>query len=198
MLRAALRSAWRLNPQARQQNAVWDARLAASVCPQDEQRWLVPLGFTTISSRPASSALYATIEVSAPPGCSQDLSVEPRLLSDLGTGFFQAASGGAGHVGDLEVLEDQQVVGVHQPPGKLVEAIPAAVGNPAVLGGHRLDGLPATVGSPPLASQAPLGGNEGVGASRQVAGDLEELPVRAGRQGGYSENEACVHVCGRD
>src|SRR5437879_941623 len=66
MLRAALTSAWSLNPHPQQQNTACEGRLAAAVCPQDEQRWLVPLGFTTISSRPASSALYATIEMRPP------------------------------------------------------------------------------------------------------------------------------------
>src|SRR2546429_9745750 len=79
MLRAALRSALRLNPQARQQNASRDGRLAASVCPQDEQRWLVPLGFTTISSRPASSALYATIEMSAPQDAARISRLSPAF-----------------------------------------------------------------------------------------------------------------------
>src|SRR5437588_12770751 len=76
MLRAALTSAWSLNPHPRQQNTACEGRLAASVGPQDEQRWLVPLGFTTITSRPASAlsgalrgasgALYATIEMRPP------------------------------------------------------------------------------------------------------------------------------------
>src|SRR2546423_12501353 len=87
MLRAALTSAWSLNPHPRQQNTACEGRLAPSVCPQDEQRWLGPLGFTTISSRPASSALYATIEMRPPHEAARISRVSPAFRATWEPGF---------------------------------------------------------------------------------------------------------------
>src|ERR1700719_1560294 len=86
MLRAALTSAWSLNPQARQQNTACEGRFGAAVCPQDEQRRLVSLGFTTISSRPASSALYATIEMSAPQDAASISRLSPAFCATFEPG----------------------------------------------------------------------------------------------------------------
>src|SRR5260370_25155726 len=86
VVRAALTSAWSLNPHARQENTACEGRFAASVCPQDEQRWLVPLGFTTISSRPASSALYATIEMNAPQDAARISRLSPAFWATLEPG----------------------------------------------------------------------------------------------------------------
>src|SRR6266581_1411011 len=86
MLRAALRSALSLNPQARQQNSAWDRRLAASVWPHDEQRRLVSRGFTRISSRPASSALYATIPMRPPHEAARISRLRPAFWATLDPG----------------------------------------------------------------------------------------------------------------
>jgi hypothetical protein len=40
------------------------------------------------------------------------------------------------HVGDLEVLVDDEVVIVDQPTGQLVGEVPASVGDLAIVGGH--------------------------------------------------------------
>src|SRR5437879_2389801 len=86
MLRAALRSAWSPNPQARQQNSAWDLRLAASVWPHDEHRRLVSRGFTRISSRPASSALYATIPMRPPHAAARMSRLRPAVRATLDPG----------------------------------------------------------------------------------------------------------------
>ena len=75
-----------------------------------------------------------------------------------------------------------------------MEAVPAAVGDPAVLVGHPVHGLASPVGAPLLAGEAPLGGGQGLPAPGQVAGVLEELPVGAGRQVRNPEVEAGLGV----
>jgi hypothetical protein len=177
------------------------------VCPQDEQRRLVALGFTTISSRPASS-LIRRLEGrlgrfvrdhrdERPPGRGKDLPVEARLLRHPGAGFLQGAPGGADHVGDLQVFEHHDVIAVHEPPGELVKAVAPAVGDPAVLGCHPGHGLLSPVGAPLLSGEAPLGVRERLPALGEVAGVLKELPVGARRQVGHAEVEAGLPVRGR-
>ena len=61
------------------------------------------------------------------------------------------------HVGDLEVLVDDEVVIVHQPTGQLVGEVPASAGDLAVVGGHPLLGLFPVLGTGDLGGQVPLG-----------------------------------------
>ncbi len=90
-------------------------------------------------------------------------------------------SGSPGHVLDLQVLKDNEVVVGDQLPGPLVGEVAALVPNLAVLGRHPLPGLLSTSGTLRLGGELALRGGQGSLAASGEPGVLDQPPV-TGRQ----------------
>ncbi len=83
-----------------------------------------------------------------------DGSVQAGFGSDVAAGGFKGASGGAGHVGDAEVFDGDEVVGGDEAGGELVGLTAALLAYLFVETGDPAVGPPAAVG-------ALLGGRDG-------------------------------------
>jgi len=92
-----------------------------------------------------------------------DACVQPglgrRSVGQEGSGDIRVGEGPgtADHVGDLQALDDDDVVVGHECLGGLVVEVSPAVGHLAMPGGHRLPGRPAVIRAPLLSSEGLLG-----------------------------------------
>src|ERR1019366_7647438 len=173
-------------PHAVHSNAAWDRRAAASVCPQSEQRCEVHRGETIRSSRPASSALYASIRTSPPHPASWIDRLSPDLaLAPFGSKPPTHRGRGAGRRttrANRQVLDHDQVVVVDQLARELVGEVASLVAHPAMV--LRCPILPTSsaLGAPLLGRQVPLRSGEPSRGLSFQARTIDELSLGGGNQ----------------
>src|ERR687898_871783 len=108
------------------------------------------------------------------PGHAEDRAVQPSLGANIPTRVLEGAAGGAGHVGDLDVLHCDQAVALGEVGGGLVQPVVAAAG----LTGSQLGDLLVRAALPLRHRRARLVGASVAGCS--AAGGLQlELPKPA-------------------
>src|SRR5215207_3716417 len=176
MLRAACSSALTVCPQPRQENTAWLARFSAAVCPQASQRSEVCRGSTTITTRPASSALARRIDTNWPQPASWMLRFRP-VLAAAPLGRNPPGWSGSGR-------------GDGRRTRRMVMEVAALVGDLAVAGRHRLPGTLAIVRTSLLAGQDLLGTTQLGGGDPPVATAGHLSAVGGGGEAGDPDVDA--------
>ena len=117
-----------------------------------------------------------------PPTRVEDAFVQSALGGDIGSRLVKGALGRAGHVGDTQVFEHDQIVGVHQLTGQFVQEVATLVPNLPVRGSDPLNSLAAAYRTAALASEGLLSGSERILSLAVVARVGSEGAIGAGQQ----------------
>jgi hypothetical protein len=144
-----------------------------------------------------------------PPTRIKNRAIEPRFLGHIRSGIFDRTASGTGHVLDLEVFQNNDVVGVDQSAGSLVQVIPPLVADSPINGSNPLNGFPSPVRTAFLSGEFPLDigepifgplevtgilGEPAIGVSEQVSNATVDPDNRSGQRPDLARNVGTHHV----
>ena len=159
------------------------------MCPHSAHVWLVCRGFTTITVRPASSALACTIAMNCPQPASLMLRFRPRLAATLVPGCSLVPLADRVMLADRELLDAEDIVLDDLTSGHLVVEVSAPVGDGAVPGGHHRSGSLPIVRSSLFSLQDPLGPGQTIRTHLAIAG----VPHVHAARGRYEAGETDIN-----